>query len=289
MARNYNRSYNIPQRGISRSKGARWRLFMRIVYVLLFLGALIGGLYFFIISDFFKIKNIVVSGNDYIVSASIINEFQNIILEKKLIILKNDNLNLLNLVDAKQKLMGKFPRIESLEIIKNHPDKISINIQEKEVAEILCNGSKEELGGVKTLNYKFSECFFVDKHGVAFDMAADTQGFLILKILDLRGTNIEMGKKVLDLNLMEFVKKLKSDLRGSVNSNIKFLILDHPAQREIVAMVDDWKIIFDVSGDIGKQLMVLKRVMEGEIKQQRDKLEYIDLRIEGRAYYKLNR
>ena len=56
--------------------------------------------------------------------------------------------------------MGKFSRIESLEITKNHPDKISISIQEKEVAEILCNGSKEELGGAKTLNYKFSECFF---------------------------------------------------------------------------------------------------------------------------------
>lgn len=260
---------------------------MRFVYVLLFLSMFIGGLYFFIFSDFFKIKNITVSGNDYIASASIINEFQNIISEKKLIILKNENLNLLNLASAKQELMGKFPRMESLEITKNYPDKVSISIQEREVAEILCNGSKEELSTIKTLNYKFSECFFIDKHGVAFDLAADTQGFLILKILDLRGINIEMGKKVLDLNLMGFVKKLKRDFNNAINSHIKFLILDHPAQRDIVVVVDDWKIIFDISGDTEKQLMVLKKVMEEEIKDQRDKLEYIDLRIEGRAYYKL--
>lgn len=287
MARNYSRSYNIPQKGIGRSKGARRRLFIRLIYILLFLSAFVGGLYFFIFSDFFKIKNITVSGNDYIASASVINEFQNIISKKKLIILKNDNLNLLNLADAKQELKGIFPRIESLEITKNYPDKLSIIIQEKEVVEILCSSSKEELSVTKTLNYKFSECFFIDKHGVAFDLAADTQGFLILKMLDLRDIDIEMGKKVLDLNLMEFVKKLKRDFKDAVNSHIKLLVLEHPAQREIVAIVDDWKIIFDISGDAEKQLMVLKRVMEGEIKEQRDKLEYIDLRIDGRAYYKL--
>jgi len=83
------------------------------------------------------------------------------------------------------------------------------------------------------------------------------------------------------------VGEIKSNFRNSLNANIKSLILEHPSQRELVAVVDDWKIIFNVSGSAKDQLMVLKQVLEKEVKDQRDNLEYIDLRIDGRAYYKL--
>lgn len=244
-----------------------------------------AGVYFLFFSSVFKIKEISVKGNDYIISSSIINGFNDIMSEKKWFFLKNNNINLFDSVEAKQKIIKEFPRIDSLDLVKNYPNKLSVNIKEREIADILCQSRG---GDDAPVNFIFSKCFFIDKNGIAFDVAADTQGFLILKILDKRGETIELNKKILNPEFIDFVKQIKDSFRGAINANIKLLVLEHPAQRELIALVDNWKIIFNVSSDAKNQLLVLKQVLEKEIKDQRGKLDYIDLRVEGRAYYKIN-
>lgn len=242
-------------------------------------------MYFFIFSKFFIIEKIIIKGNNYIVSAAILDEFQDIFSERKTFFLKNNNLNLFNSQNAKQKIKNKFPRIEEASIEKQWPDKIFVNIKEKEVAEILCKSKDISISNLSFTN--FSECFFIDKNGIAFDRAADTQGFLILKILDNRGVNIELDKKALNADFLNFIGNLRNNFKNYFNFNIKLMILDHPAQREVSILIDNWRAIFDVSSNADKQLFVLKEVMEKEIKEQKDKLDYVDLRVDGRAYYKL--
>ena len=45
-------------------------------------------------------------------------------------------------------------------------------------------------------------------------------------------------------------------------------------------------IYFNPTYSVGSQLEALRIVIEKEIKQELDSLEYIDLKIEGRVYYK---
>lgn len=282
MARNYSRGYN-NKGDYLRSKKGTWRFVLRIVYVFLAVSVLGAGIYFLFFSRVFKIKEITVRGNDYIISASIISSFNDAMSEKKWFFLKNDNMNLFDLDAAKAKIIKDFPRIDSLELKKDYPNKITVDIKEREIADILC----QDQGGDMPINYTFSKCFFVDKNGIAFDVAADTQGFLILKILDKRGGVIELNKKVLNPEFIEFVRQIKENFRNSINDNIKLLVLEHPAQRELSALVGSWKIIFNVSSSAKNQLMILKQILEKEVKDQRDNLDYIDLRVDGRAYYKL--
>lgn len=257
---------------------------LKIVYAFLFISIIGSGAYFLFFSSVFKIKEISVKGNDYIMDAAIISSFNNVMSEKKWLVLENDNINLFDLAAAKQKIIEEFPRIDALEVRKDYPNKITVNIKEREIASILCQNQE---GDDAPNNYSFSHCFFVDKNGIAFDVAADTQGFLILKILDKRGGVIELNKKVLNPEFIEFVRRIKEGSRNAINNNIKLLVLDHPAQRELTALVEDWRIIFSVSSDPKNQLMVLKQVLEKEVKDRRANLDYIDLRIDGRAYYKL--
>lgn len=238
-------------------------------------------------SSVFKIKEISVKGNDYIIDAAIISSFNNVMSEKKWLILENDNINLFDLAAAKQKIIEEFPRIDALDLKKEYPDKITVNIKERKIADILCLDNDTN-NDSQISKYDFSKCFFVDNNGIAFDVAADTQGFLILRIWDKRGQDIELNKKALNPEFIDFVRQIKDDFRSTINANIKLLVLEHPAQRELIALVDDWKIIFNVSSDAKNQLAVLKQVLEKEIKDKKNNLDYIDLRIDGRAYYKLD-
>ncbi|KKP99073.1 MAG: hypothetical protein US71_C0001G0048 [Parcubacteria group bacterium GW2011_GWD2_38_12] len=285
MSRNYSKNYNFSGRSPIKSRNSIWRTVVKFVYIVLPIIIIVFGVYFFIFSDFFKIKEIVVRGNSYVVSAAIVDAFQNIFAETKLLFLKNNNLNILNSQSAEQEIKDKFPRIEEVSIEKQWPDKIIVVIKEKEAVEILCKSKNASVSDFSVAN--FSDCFFIDKNGIAFDRAADTQGFLILKILDNRGVDIGLDKKSLNTEFLNFVRDLKNNFDDYLNYNIKLIVLDHSAQREVSALIDNWRAIFDVSGDAKKQLFVLREVLEKEVKDQKDKLDYIDLRVEGRAYYKL--
>lgn len=283
MARNYSKSYHGSSFGFSSKRGKK-RLIVIIFYAVIILTLVSGSGYFFVFSKFFKIKNISVIGNDYIVSAAIIDSFNDVLNQKKFVVLKNNNINFLNIDDAKTDLMSAFPRIEEINLEKKYPSDIKIAIKEKEVSEILCKGDKYWDGKKEE---DTSKCYFIDKNGVAFDEAAQTQGFLILKIIDKREQDIGLNSKALNKEFVDFVGVIRKKFKSVLSQNIKWFVLEHPAQREVVAVVDNWKIIFNIEGSPEKQLFVLKEVMEKEIKDQKNNLEYVDLRIDGRAYYKL--
>lgn len=281
--RNYSKSYQGSSFGFSKQKN-RKRLIFKVLIALAFLGVALGSVYFFTLSRFFKINNISVSGNDYVVTAAIITGFNDMMGEEKYLLFKNDNINLLDIGIAEKKMMEAFPRIEEVKIIKKYPSSVKISIKEKEIAEILCQEKNNHIEKY----IETSKCFFIDKNGIAFDEAAQTQGFLILKILDRRNIDINLNAKALSPEFVEFVGTIRKNFKNVLpGDNIKWFILDHPAQREATAIVDDWKIVFDTSGDPNRQLFVLKEILEKEVKDQKNLLEYIDLRVNGRAYYKL--
>lgn len=283
MARNYSKSYHGSSFGFSSKRGKK-RLVVNILYTVIILTLVSGIGYFFIFSKFFKIKNISVSGNDYIVGAAIIGGLKDVLNQEKFIVLKNDNINFFDIDDAKTDLMLAFPRIEEISLEKKYPSSIKISIKEKEISEILCKGDKNSDSQKEEYD---SKCYFIDKNGVAFDEAAQTQGFLILKIIDKRGQDFGLNSKALNKEFVDFVGVIRKKFKSALSQNIKWFVLEHPAQREVVAVVDNWRIIFDIEGSPEKQLFVLKEVIDKEIKDQKNNLEYVDLRIDGRAYYKL--
>lgn len=288
MSRNYSKNYYSKSPKKSFWPQINWRLLAKIAAFLFFLSFILGAAYFFLFSNLFKISEIIVKGNNRITNAALIGEAGKLLSEKKILFLKNDNINLLNEGNIGDKIKNAFNRIDTIAVRKEYPNKIILEIKEREMAEVLCKNESVSAPEEKTEGTDYSfDCFLIDKNGIAFEKAADSRGFLILRIIDKRGTNIELNKKVLNPEFMEFTKNLKQNFKNITNRNLRLLELEHPAQREIIALVDGWKAVFDISGDPEKQLLVLKEVLEKDIKENISKLDYIDLRVEGRAYYKL--
>lgn len=243
-------------RGKKRKK--KWR---RIAAWLILPVLILGYILFF--SPLFKVRAIEVGET---------SKRGEISLEELKNAFKYDNIFLYTKNDIKEDLMTEFSIISDIGISKNIIKRsIKLNIIERERLGIICQMEK---------------CFYIDKTGIIFEDAPQTSGSLILLIKDYSQRNFDIGNSVLEERIVDFIYKLKENLflQTGVKA-LEFNLLSFPPIELKVVTSEGWYAIFSLDRDTESQLLVLKTVLEEKIKN-REGLEYIDLRIENRAYYK---
>lgn len=225
--------------------------------------------YIFLFSPLFKIRAIEVSGNKEVETEEIKNNFsyKNIFLftEKKI----------------KDDLISKFPKISDLEVRKNLIKRVvNLIIKERERMGIVCQVDRIEEGE------KIKDCFYVDKQGFIFEDAPQTSGSLILLIKDYSNRDFRLGQKVFEERIMNFISKIKENLFLETGVRVlDFNILSFPTKELKVITSQGWYILFDLERGAENQILALKAALEEKI-PDREGLEYVDLRIENRIYYK---
>jgi len=242
----------------------------RRVFILLILLVLILA-YILLFSPLFKIQAVEIFGNREVETEEIKNNFNygNIFLntEEKI---KND-------------LIKKIPKISDLEIKKDLIKRtIKLEIQERKEIGIVCQISEQRTGN----NEQFEECFYIDGQGIIFEEAPQTSGSLILLIKDYSQRDYYLGKKVFEEGLINFISETREGLSSEIGLRVlEFEILFYPTNELKVVTSEGWYILFDLERHFKNQLLGLKTALEEKI-QNRETLEYVDLRIENRIYYK---
>jgi len=231
-------------------------LALAIIFLFLLLAAGIA------LSPMLKAKEINIYGNKEIDSEEIKNNIQSI------------NILLMTTNGLKNKLLKNFPKISAIEIRKNILKRtIAVTITERKGLGIIC---KENIGN----------CFYIDKNGVIFEDAPQTSGSLILLIKDSSSEDFSLGKKILEEQIVGSIADFKEGLFSLTNIKINwFEIYIHPPKESKVITSEGWYLLLDLTRDIKKQLSILKTALDEKIKDRKN-LEYIDLRIENRIYYK---
>ena len=228
----------------------------------------------FFLLPIFKIKAIEISGNKEVKTEEIKNN-----LNYKNIFLATES-------RIKSDLLKKFPLILKLEVKRNLiKRKIEINIKEREKFGIICRAEK-----IKEENIEIDQtknCFYIDKQGVIFGEAPQTSGSLIVLIKDYSQRDYEVGEKIFEENIMNFIIETKEFLLSEINLKIlDFDILSFPADDLKAVTNEGWYILFNLQKSAKDQLSALKAVLDERVKDKRKDLQYADLRIENRVYYK---
>ena len=145
---------------------------------------------------------------------------------------------------------------------------LRVNIQERKGEVVWCQ-----------LNYH--HCFWVDKTGVVFREAPFTEGSLFVRVDDSTDRTLVIGSLILEKEQVEnffAIKNLLSDLDVSLY-NFNF---SKPENQEIEAILSDGpKFYFSLRFKPNEFLRPLL-----ELKKDFSKIDYIDLRVENRIYYK---
>ncbi|MDO8743061.1 MAG: hypothetical protein Q7J30_00660 [Candidatus Azambacteria bacterium] len=245
-----------------------------LFFSLLLLTFILTVFWLIFISSFFSIQNINFSDNTVLNRNDALNIISSIApfgLSENLLILSKSRL--------KSELAAAFPSITNVTIRKKLFHTVIIDFQKRIQVGIWCRSAADHPQG--------DNCYYFDKDGVAFAETPETEGSLILKIEDLSKNDILLGDKVLDYNQINFIINFSS----KAAENNKFKVLKFKIKPNLAVDLEavtnkNWSIYLDQKQDPAVAVNNLLSILEEAVKNTGN-LEYVDLRIPSRVFYKL--
>lgn len=295
----------------------------KIIFGALFLIISAGAIYFFFFSSTFQIKNAGVIASEKNISADMVAQVQDSVrdfFQTSFFFVRRDNLFVFQENELKDYLISKFPEISDAKIErsseKNPAEReIKIYLTKREMAAIWCetdlapaalSAAPSDEKPVEEENFEsatsaaalisdleearpkeeIKKCFYVDGEGVVFEEAPLTFGALIVLLKDFSGDEISLGAKISEPKFIEFILDVRDWLAKNSDVSLAEFSIDKEDRQLRGLTSDGWQIVFNESQTAAEQGFIVKKILEQEIKDKRRDLEYVDLRIENRIYYK---
>ncbi|MFC1700545.1 cell division protein FtsQ/DivIB [Patescibacteria group bacterium] len=257
----------------------------KIIGLILFLFLIAGLAYFLFFSSFLMIKEINISVDKSVIESKALEIIHRNLDGKKIGLISQKNIILAPIEKIKANILEISPEIESVFINKKMPSLLEVNILEHQNVGVWCEAKKD----TATSTPKISQCFNIDKNGVIFKESPLISGSLILTIYDLRNKSDSLHTKIKNIvastEMINFIIEVKKTLAS--DSNIKIDNFEIISENDLIVKTNEgWLIYFDSHSSIKEQTESLEAVLSELVKESRKSLEYVDLRINGRVYYK---
>lgn len=253
---------------------------MKKIFAGLFFCLLAGLIYFFIWSPVLWIQKIDVRPLRSNISAIVQNN-----LEKKIWrFIPQKSIILAPIDKIKEDILDNFPEIKEVIINKKATNLLIIEIIERQSIGIWCQTERLKIEATSTepiINEPVvKQCFCLDKEGIIFRESPLISGSLILNIYSQPDRTVDLASQVTSPEMINFILKTAQGLSLRIDN---FEIVSPEDLRARTSQ--GWQIYFNPAYSVDSQLKALEIILEEEIKETTS-LEYIDLRIDGRVYYK---
>lgn len=160
------------------------------------------------------------------------------------------------------------PRIKEVNIRRQYPNKILINIKEEASAIIWVTAGEK---------------YLISGRGEVMGLS---QGEDLPVIYDSANIKINPGEKVASPTFINFINDLNQKFEPAVSRKInKIIIFD--LLTDVHVLTDaNWTVYFNGTKDLETQLKNLNRVLEEVEKTGHKNLQYIDMRLDNKIFYK---
>ena len=215
--------------------------------------------------NFFDVRGVTLEGLKTIDSEELKNRIDERLQDKYFGYLpRKNNLFFLNLDNLKAEILSQYPILESLEIEKKLPHELILKFKERAALGIWC--------------FTNSECVYFDSELNIWGSAAKSTGFLIVTIHDQRDSKEEIDKEYFDA-----VKPLLNNSKLPVT--IKDVTIPAKSFRNFqINTAEGYYVLMSLDSNIADQIQALGIFLEDQ--DAGFNPLYIDLRINGRVYYK---
>ena len=271
--------YSAAPRKIKRDRKFTIARFFYWILLLSFIG--VCG-YLFLFSPLLDVEVISIEGNESVPAEEITAVVNSVISGKYLDCFSKRNFLLLNKRKIKEALKSNFSRVSRVEVEKKFPKTILISVVERGAELIWCSG------GV---------CYLVDDSGLVYSGASGTDEELrdenFLTVIDDSARPVDIGGTTFD---QEFIKYLK-EMNAALKDEIKLVEKENYhtpslASREItVKTKEGWFLKLSSLIPFKEIKTIILTVFEKDPiladAEKRKRLDYLDLRIKNKVYYKL--
>ena len=243
-------------------------VFKIVVIVLLTIVIIAGLIYLLFFSRLFDVREVSFNGLDTVSS----DEFRGKIdenLNQKIFsyLLRRNNIFFVDTDKFEKEFASVYPVFKSVDIQRKLLHGLILNFLERKPAGIWC----------------FTDsCSYFDNDKILWGQPAKSSGFIFLTVDDQR----ERTDRKIDDEFFDPIMKVAKDMAGE----IKNIAIPADSFNEFRVYTTDYYIIFTTDSDTQNQLDILKIFMDDKTKDSSPAggfhPQYIDLRIDGRVYYK---
>ena len=263
-------TYNPYGKNLARQKQRRFflKIFI-IVLVLLGLAGSAGYLLFF--SSAMRITETNINGLKTIQSAEIfyiVESLKNESLFGRLALKPQLNIIFFDDKYVHDKITNEYAVVKSVNITKEFPHKITIDVEERTPLGTWC--------------FVDSKCGYFDESGTFWGRAIRSSGSLLLNVDDLRVSN-EPVKKI-ESETLKPIMEVVGELDRAGIKITKIEIPEGSIGDFWLYSIGRYYLMFNNETKIIEQAKILKILLDE--KGENFSPEYIDLRIDGRVYYK---
>ncbi|MDA1169289.1 MAG: FtsQ-type POTRA domain-containing protein [bacterium] len=175
-----------------------------------------------------------------------------------------------------QKILLDVPQVRDVHIVRKLPGTVKVIVQEKQPAILLVSGGSY---------------FFLDTQGIAYEQAQlDALPGVVLPIVKNSDVNamVTLGTNAVETQFIDFIHEALETLPEITGAQIAEMRIPSLATKEVHFLLDkNWKILMDTTRSAKDQIRILQLLLADTItKEELQTLEYIDLRIPNRVYYK---
>jgi hypothetical protein len=237
---------------------------------------IIGGIVYLFYSSILNTIRFEVRVEGEVLRDDIISSTQNFVEDKTYWWYNNKNILLLRVNNLEKDLLQKFPQIKNIEIKRNLFDRIiNLNITLRTPTFYSCY---DEI------------CYNVGEDGFNMGVSSSLDGNLI----EIKGLSTQkVGETVLSEREMSWLKNILQEYNKIDNIKITSFDIQQKAEDKdsivsiFVYTEKGYYIMLDLDTDVSYQAQVLNQIFISQIPlEKQNSLEYIDLRIKDRAYYK---
>jgi len=246
----------------SRTEKTREKRSIGWLYPIFFGAFLAAATYLIFFSPYFRVNKVTFSDTKYVSR----EELNRVVTSSRGVL--NNNIFTFGFFNFKSRL-GEVTGVGSFKIKRKFPNGITIEIVEKSPIFVW-----------KILDHKY----LVDEDGYAWANYEDKYATLPL-VLDTKNVPVALGTKIAPAAFVNFIQDLSHNFEGTTGSKIvKMEVLDIVSDLKVTSGTG-WYVYFDTTRTAKNQLTSLVRVIE-EARNKKRTLEYIDLRIDNRIFYK---
>lgn len=236
------------------------------------------SIYILFFSPYLRITDIKIEGLQEISQEQVSGNTQSFLGEKYFNIVPKNNFIFISQKNIASLLTKDFKKIRSVSVTKKFPNSINIKIEERQAMLVWCSGEN---------------CFLIDESGVAYNVADFNSPEILqnhlIRINDQSNRSVSLGEKIMEQEYEQYALKIKNALKD-INQETQEEIYATPsnmAEEIRVPMQKGFQIYFSSQYSLEKAVRSLDAVLKKEIPENEwEKLEYIDLRSEGKVFYK---
>ena len=228
-----------------------------LIKAIFFIGVILLLIFFVFFSGKFGVKDVMVEGNKMVSSEKIANSIP-----------KHSNIFLFGVSKAKKEILKNNPEIKSVEIFKGLPDAVKIVVLEHEG---------------KLIWQSCDTSYLISAQGHVAKKIDSSEIYDFPRIIDKKSILVEVGANLVSPSFVAFITNINSQFFSVTNIKPKDFEINQTTFDVNLNTEAGFYVKFSSLRSSAKQLDNLKQVLVAK----RDQVhEYVDLRIDGWAYYK---